>query len=106
MHYIGKLQRQFHIPVAYSSYPTKIFPTTILLQDDMKTSELCKTSGQVDVEILDLRSRILGLEVGYHVELPLPPSNGIQLLVDFDANVTKWGSGKCQTFDHYCWKST
>ena len=64
-------------------------PTTFLLQDDMKTSELCKTSGQVDVEILDLRSRILGLEVGYHVELPLPPSNGIQLLVDFDANVTK-----------------
>ena len=55
----------------------------------MKTSELCKTSGQVDVEISDLRSRILGLEVGYHVELPLPPSNGIQLLVDFDANVTK-----------------
>ena len=55
----------------------------------MKTSELCKTSGQVDVEILDLRSRILGLEVGYHVELALPRSNGIQLLVDFDANVTK-----------------
>ena len=58
--------------MASSSSPTNALPTTFLLQDEMKTSELCKTSGQVDVEILDLRSRILGLEVGYHVELPLP----------------------------------
>ena len=63
--------------MACSSSPTNALPTTFLLQDDMKTSELCKTSGQVDVEILDLRSRILGLEVGYHVELPLPPSNAM-----------------------------
>ena len=75
--------------MACSSSPTNALPTTFLLQDEMKTSELYKTSGQVDVEILYVRFRILGLKAGYHVELPLPSSNGIQLLVDFDANVTK-----------------
>ena len=64
-------------------------PTTFLSQDDMKT---CKSFARHLVRLMlrsYLRFRILGLKAGYHVELPLPPSNGIQLLVDFDANVTK-----------------